>query len=495
MRITEQRRQGWQRKGKERAARLAVICFIITISLFSTAQALSTGINSSRTLKVNAINVAFVNGTAVCSDGKTVYALNSSGVLWKKEIASSLLGTSRNYIVAAGGDSITLLSPNGTVVWSRKVEGVRAVAVSDSGYVVAGCDDGDVYLLNSSGGIVWVYNLKARVESVSILRNFIAVSDVYGNIYYFEKFGKFPWSFTSENGDVSWMYKTGWCIWKFNGLSRMCTYPEVEVKASDGGVFAVSKFMQYAYLFSKSGYELWNYSFDYRPVSFSADRRGDIFAVGCSNGVMYVFGKDGNVMWRMKFSKGAVVSVSENGRYIAAASGNLVCLFNSSGNLLWFSYTPDRVECIAVSNSGQIITSGGEVYLVVPEVPQFSLSKLSPTPAPTPAPTSTPAITQTPTPTPSPTPKPTPVSKKVSKKTSKSESPFGHLFSYLIFLPAGAGAVAGGLAFLRFKKKKAKAKKGKEKGKEKGVKSKNRGKKVRKGSKKVKKVKTKKTKK
>ncbi len=450
---------------------IAVITLATLIAMVPLAHGLSVGADYVK--GIAASEAGFINDTAIYG-GNLIFAMNSSGIIWKKSVPSELMSVSE-YVAVCRGNSLTVLSSNGTKLWEKRVDGtITAVSATKNG-VFVGTDSGKIYLFNSSGKVRWVYDTKCCIESISALGNFAAVSDIHGNIYYFEEFDRFPWSFTSSEGDVAWMYKTGWCIWKCDALSKLCTFPDVVVKTTENGVFVVSKFMRYAYLFSRSGYLLWNKSFDAKPVSFSCDRKGRVFALGFGDGKVCVFNGDGKLMWTMDFNSPAVTAVSENGNYVAVGSGKLVCLFNTTGKLLWFGYfpegnVPEGIRSLAVSNSGKIAACCGYAYYIVPKLEVSKPATVTPTPTPTPSPT--------PVPTPVPTAKAKPLTTKAKpekpdekpKTKTKQQEYVSYIPLAVVAVLAGVGVFARGRIAGRItgnskKAKKVKSKKAKSKAK------------------------------
>jgi len=339
-----------------------VIAIILLVLSIGIAGAVNVSISKYSVENLQAKSVAFSGNTAIFA-GNGIIAVNDSGIVWKKNIASNLISTSKDYIAVASGKDVYLLSSNGTTLWNKRVESaITSISVTENGNVTVGTVAGYVYLFNSTGGKVWEYKVGNVVESVSSQKNFVAVSDVRGKIYYFEKFGKFPWTFTS-NKILNWVYKTGWCIWEFDGISKLCTYPEVFLKVCND-VLVVSKFMQNVYLFSKNGYLIWNKSFSEKPISF--DGNGKVFAIGFKDGMVSVFNREGKLLWNVNFGSAALVSVSKN--YIAVGSGKLIILFDNKGKVLWVDNAPGKITGLAVSDSGRIAFCCGRAYYIVPEI-------------------------------------------------------------------------------------------------------------------------------
>ncbi len=341
---------------------MRVITIVLLILSICIAGAVNVSISKYSVENFQAKSVAFSGNTAIFA-GNGIIAVNDSGIVWKKSIASNLISASKDYIAIASGRDVYLLSSNGTTLWSKRLESaVTSISVTENGNVTVGTVAGDVYLFNSTGGKVWEYRVGNVVESVSSQKDFVAVSDVRGKIYYFEKFGKFPWTFTS-NKILNWVYKTGWCIWEFDGISKLCTYPEVFLKVCND-VLVVSKFMQNVYLFSKSGYLIWNKSFPEKPISF--DGNGKVFAIGFKDGMVSVFNREGKLLWNVNFGSAALVSVSKN--YTAVGSGKLITLFDNKGKVLWIGNAPGKIKDLAVSDSGRIAFCCGGAYYIVPEI-------------------------------------------------------------------------------------------------------------------------------
>ena len=478
---------------------MLILLLIALIALTAQAQAISVKISKYRTLNLNARGVFFSNDTAIAYNSRCIFAYNSSGILWKKSLSITAASAAGKYIAVAGNKEVTLLDSDGRQMWKRSVKGyVTAVSVSRTGLAAVGTDAGNLYLFNNRGELVWEYTLKGCVESVSCRKGFVVASDVYGNIYYFKKFGRFPWSFTSGDSDLNWIYRTGWCIWKFNGLSGLCKYPSIVVKCVGRNVLAVSKFMRYAYLFTDTGYEIWNWSFCGSPISVSAGK--NVFGIG-SGDKLYVFNANGRLLWTLDFKEPVVFGISENGNFTAVSSGKLVFLLNTSGKLLWTSSVPESLKCIAASNSGKVAGGADSSYyftpgLITPVAPvrhkanstvenhseSVKLSGLNKSAAKTPIEKKTQKQ--------KPDLKKKPKTSAAEQKTSKTDRG-SFAFNYLYLLPAIAGA--GAVVVLKLKSrakpnksrksrktKKASGSKKKGKAKEKAVKAKKAAKKAKK---------------
>ncbi len=341
-----------------------IILLIALIALTAQAQAISVKISKYRTLNLNARGVFFSNDTAIAYNSNYIFAYNASRILWKKSLSITTASAAGKYIAVAGKKEVILLDSDGRQLWKRSVKGyVTTVSVSRTGLVAVGTDAGILYLFNNRSELVWEYTLKGCVKSVSCRKDFVVASDVYGNIYYFKKFGRFPWSFTDGDSDLNWIYRTGWCIWKFDGLSSLCKYPSIVVKCVGRNVLAVSKFMRYAYLFTDTGYEIWNWSFCGSPISVSAGK--NVFGIG-SGDKLYVFNANGRLLWTLDFKEPVVFGISENGNFTAVSSGKLVFLLNTSGKLLWTSSVPESLKCVAVSNSGKVAGGADNSYYFTP---------------------------------------------------------------------------------------------------------------------------------
>ena len=433
-----------------------IILLITLIALTVQAQAISVKISRYKTLNLNVRGVFFSNDTAIAYNSKCIFAYNGSKILWKKSLPVTTASVAGKYIAVAGKKEVILLDSDGRQLWKRSVKGyVTALSISRNGLVAVGTDAGNLYLFNNRSKLVWEYTLKSYVESVSCRKDFVVASDVYGNIYYFKKFGRFPWSSTDGDSDLNWIYRTGWCIWKFDELSGLCEYPSIIVKCMGKNVLAVSKFMRYAYLFTDTGYEIWNWSFYGNPISVSAGKSA--FGIG-SGDRLYVFNANGRLLWTLDLKKPVVFDISENDNFTVVSSGRSIFLLNTSGKLLWASSVPESLECIAVSNSGKIAGGADNSYYFTPglitaitakhsTIEKYSesvkISELNKSAVPA----KTPVAEKT-------TQKQKSDLKKSEKKsetpTAKTSKPEKGALNYLYLLPA---ITAGAVVVLKFKSK------------------------------------------
>ena len=309
------------------------------------------------------------NGTfAVCCDVHSLYVFNSTEILWKKDIKAVCVDINGKYLVVGDIEgNVYLFEDNGKLVWKRRIgSGVSSVAVSSNGYVIA-CGDKEIHYFDEKGDELWRYGTSGCVAEVAVSDNgCIAVAeDMLGNLYFFVKCNKNICGSSFCQKDWVWEYRNGWYVGRFTKLSL--AYPFIVHISEDGNYIIVNGGeMRTIYVFDKFGYLLMKKIIDGIPISVATTSNTDTIAVGCDNGKVYVFDRNGDTLWKVDLMSGpALVGISPNGKFVVASSGKKLFLFDRNGKLLWiYDNFDDKIDFVSVSNNGRVVagSSSGFVY-------------------------------------------------------------------------------------------------------------------------------------
>jgi WD40 repeat protein len=259
----------------------------------------------------------------------TIVKLDSEGnVLWERQ--TGLIGVD-GLAVAPDGSFISvgatdeekkghlmLFDRDGNKLWDHQIDGrVETVAVSKSGYVVAGPRDRYIYLYDRDGEEIFTYYAGNYSDSQDTA---IAPDETY---FLFGSKYKYLSCYTLE-GDFLWWEEVG----------PLCN---IRISA-DGEYIAVGTSNSMLFLFDKSGNKLWGKkvtdAFYIEEVTISA--HGEYVAANTQRGIfppslyLEVYSKEGKLLWRYEGSHSFMaIAMSDDGHYIAAGSSAFLLLFDN----------------------------------------------------------------------------------------------------------------------------------------------------------------------
>jgi len=293
---------------------------------------------------------------------------------------------------------VTSIVPTfGWVFWKYKTDGtVVSVGVSaDGNYIVAGTDNGTVYLFDGTGSLLWTYHFTVDVECVAISRdgNRIAVGiNEYRSgkpdIYLFDNLGNIIWQkdlvqgswpcdvaispdaqfiVTGDTANFAYFYDIfGNLIWKYTAGSWVSA-----VSTSLGGEYtAAGSWDDTLYFFDKAGTLLWSYKLEYNVEAVSVSPEGEYVAAGSpTKKDLYLFAKNGSLLLKTPFYISIeAVSVSANAERIAVGAYKRINVIDKTGSLIFERETDDYVEDVAVTANGKFVAFGCGDYVYFLEV-------------------------------------------------------------------------------------------------------------------------------
>ncbi|HIH87635.1 TPA: PQQ-binding-like beta-propeller repeat protein [Candidatus Bathyarchaeota archaeon] len=267
------------------------------------------------------VEVEEVDQVAISPDGqyivsvvekRSVYALTSSGnFLWSKSFTSwvdavSISGGDHVILVASGG-ALFLLGSDGSQIWKKSFNDVSDAAISGNGaYIVVGAKD-------------------------SSFNNVVQVLDRDGNTLY---------QSTVASGEVL--------------LSV----------SSDASYIAVGSIRDVT-LLNRQCQQLWSKKVDFSIGSIAVSSSGNV-AVDASS--VSLFDSSGVLLWGgeswTRPSHG--VSISGDGKCVAASIGDDVSLLDSLGGIIWSQKVGENLmlEDIAISSDGMVVVAAARSFVV-----------------------------------------------------------------------------------------------------------------------------------
>jgi outer membrane protein assembly factor BamB len=210
-----------------------------------------------------------------------------------------------------------LFDQDGNTLWSHQIDGrIETVAVSTSGYVVAGPRDMYIYVYNRHGELIFTYATNSYFDSQDVV---IAPDE---KVFLFGSEHKYLNCYTF-NGERLWQSEVG----------PICN------------------------------------------VRISTD--GEYIAVGTNNSRLLLLDKDGNILWEKKVTDTNFiyeVAISAHGDYIAIDTKveysfflrkRYVDVYSKEGEFLWRYHVDTPITAIAMSDDGHYIAAGSDDVFVL----------------------------------------------------------------------------------------------------------------------------------
>ncbi|MBU7028831.1 MAG: hypothetical protein HXS48_17990 [Theionarchaea archaeon] len=255
-----------------------------------------------------------------------VKADQNGSIIWKKEIDLSgidaLSMTPDASFVALGyvdqdeKGHLILFDQDGNKLWDHQIDGrIETVAVSKSGYVVAGPQDRYIYVYDRNGELIFKYFTGSWYDPQNAA---IAPDETF-------------FLFVSEHKYLNCHTLEGRFLWQ-KEVGDLCNLQ----MSADGEYIAAATFGE-LFLFDESGNELWSKvvsSVCIREIAISA--HGEYIAVDVEKGffslvsAFEVYNKEGGLLWRYEEEQPfRALAISEDGHYLAAGSGVVLLFFDN----------------------------------------------------------------------------------------------------------------------------------------------------------------------
>jgi len=303
--------------------------------------------------------------------------------------------TSVFLLSGAFGLFLNIPGVSGWMFWKyNRGDAVSSVAVSLGGnYTVAGTENGDLFLLDKQGTLVWSESLGSEVEGLSIsgdgnriLAGVAEYSTGEPDVFLFDNDGNIIWEkdlitdydrpcdvSISQDGNYIATGDTGHTVRFFDSSGNQLWEQELGDWAtcisvsSTGDYIAAGSWDYNVYLFNQSGDQLWSYDTQNSVYGVSiSPEGGNVASVGTD---IFFFDGGGHQLWNATYYFGDGISVSANGNYIAAGEkyDGEITLLNKTGGEIWNWNVGSNINSVAITNDGKFVVVGaddGFVYFI-----------------------------------------------------------------------------------------------------------------------------------
>jgi outer membrane protein assembly factor BamB len=251
-----------------------------------------------------------------------------SNIIWKREIGligvdglaitPDALFVAVGYVDQESQGHINLIDQNGSKLWDHHIDGrIETVAVSKSGYVVAGPRDRYIYVYDVNGELIFKYYANSLYDSQDIT---IAPDETF-------------FLFGSEHTYLNCYTLEGERVWQ-KEVGPLCN---IRI-SQDSEYIAVGTSNSKLFLFDRNGNELWGKkvtdTYFVHEVAISA--HGEYIAVDTmhspwlGNYYLEVYSTEGTLLWRYQgINPFIAIAMSDDGHYIATGSRGLLVFFDN----------------------------------------------------------------------------------------------------------------------------------------------------------------------
>ncbi|MEM2963723.1 MAG: hypothetical protein QXN01_04485, partial [Candidatus Anstonellales archaeon] len=239
------------------------------------------------------------NEIVVGSQDNRVYVINIDDLGWTQAWNFSTNGDIRSVAIGdleqdglneiaagSGDDKVYVLYYNGTQKWNYSIGGINEVVIadiaSDSGNEVIVGASGGVYVLNSSGSLVWSKSLGTEIKAIST-----------GNV-------------SSDSGDeiavgasdfrIYLLNSSGDHIWNYTTAGEVNSVTIADVTSDPGNEVLAGSDDNKIYTLNSAGSLIWSYQTEslvrtVRAGNVTSDEGNEVVS-GSTNGYLYVFNFD-----------------------------------------------------------------------------------------------------------------------------------------------------------------------------------------------------------
>jgi WD40 repeat protein len=266
------------------------------------------------------------------------------------------------------------------LVWKQRIKGiVKDLDVSERGaYIVAGSDEGFVYLFDRSGKKIWEYASPGPINSVALNPSGGKLLFASGNVlYYSGRDGSLLWNYSgpteiesvamNRDGDriafaagnvLHYLIGNGSLLWKYSTSN-----PITSTAVNADGDRVASASGNVLYYFNGDGSLIWTYSSSTQIESVAMNRDGSRIAF-ISGNTLYYLDNLASLLWNLaNVTETNIVDValSADGSFILAKSNNALFAINKRGSITWQEISEDALGTISISPDGKFLTySEGE---------------------------------------------------------------------------------------------------------------------------------------
>lgn len=259
----------------------------------------------------------------------TIIKFDSEGnILWERQTGSigldGLAATPDGSFIAVGARDeqekghVKLFDQDGNELWDHQIDGrVETVAVSKSGYVVAGPRDRNIYVYDCHGDLGFKYFANSFLDCQDTA---ISPDESY-------------FLFGSENEYLNCYTLQGSLLWQ-REVPSLCN---IRISV-DGEYIVVGTAESTLFLFDKNGTNLWSKkvtdAFFVNEVAISD--HAEYIAVNVEVGsfiprlYVAVYDRQGNFLWQYEGCQPFMaIAISGDGHYLAAGNSNFLVLFDN----------------------------------------------------------------------------------------------------------------------------------------------------------------------
>lgn len=326
---------------------------------------------------ITAIAVSLRGSTVVagCDDG-WVYALNDTGeLLWKRQMAGSVkyiaITNDGEFtdIILKEKQSLYRVNRSGVDIWAAKTaayensipgEPTAFDSIPDGSSIIFGNEYGMLWRFNASGARVWERRMNARV--------FDAAQSSDGNT-----------TAASNLGSVYLLNSSGIVMWGTGGwANRIALSRDGKILAAGGGEGSLGEIA----LYNNTTLVLYNKTGTINDIAMSY--LGMITATASQDGNVSVFSRNGTILWNYDTGSPVFhVAVPSDGSVVSSWSEQKrLLIFNAKGTVIGNATVEGNVCDIALSADGTALVTGSDDlsinFFVVPATPTPATAKPSP---------------------------------------------------------------------------------------------------------------------
>ncbi|MFH1789128.1 MAG: PQQ-binding-like beta-propeller repeat protein [Candidatus Altiarchaeota archaeon] len=252
----------------------------------------------------------------------------------------------REILVGSGGNTITLLTTTGRILWAKTFEsGITGIALSND-YVGVSLTSGELILLDHGGERIWSRRTDSYIgyaDALLLIDDGFYAGDMSGVISLFDLSGNLLWKGTSDayvislnrlDDTVLAVSDKGVYVLEDSRINQMITVDgyvraarletELSALSSSGGEIII---------FDAGGEALWNKSLGETVGTVYSSSDGVV--AGSREENIHVFDENGEARWSNRLD-GSITKVYLNAEYVIAGStNNKVYAFNWRGRPVW----------------------------------------------------------------------------------------------------------------------------------------------------------------
>ncbi len=302
----------------------------------------------SPSIEENKIVVNSLDGKILCFD------LNGK-ILWQYEIeeeifSSPLIAGDKVYISSAGGKIYCLSLNNGNKLWEYKASFpiVSSPAFYADGIFFTGTD-GSMYAISTNGSLIWSKKVEGSIYATPAVEDGkVIIGSLTGKVHCIDAY-------------------TGNIIWDLDLNDPI----ESNICIDDTGQIYVATASGKLYCLDiDDGTELWQISFSSKIVGSPAYYDEKVF-LSLFDGSVYALTSKGRILWTYKADGALTTSIcpTDNYLYFGDSKNNLYCLDASNGEKKWTFTLDSPASSAPIAKKDKVVigTQKGKLYCLKAE--------------------------------------------------------------------------------------------------------------------------------